>query len=241
MRLVKIGGVLLLSTLLLSSIACATPTYHLSTSVNGQGSVMPVSGDYLEGKSCILLAKPASGWEFDHWEGAASGDNGLVTITMNSDKSVTAFFVETGMSSMSEKGFSITLPEGWEETPAGLVEEGTAYYSISACSGSGAMVIVAEMDASGLSLQTFYEASKIGLEAFGDYDILSEEEITIDGMPAKQMIYTVVIGGATSQMLQCVLVKGDTGWLITFSCEPECWDTMESTFNAMLNSFELLD
>jgi hypothetical protein len=103
------------------------------------------------------------------------------------------------------------------------------------------MVIVAEMDASGLSLQTFYEASKIGLEAFGDYDILSEEEITIDGMPAKQMIYTVVIGGATSQMLQCVLVKGDTGWLITFSCEPECWDTMESTFNAMLNSFELLD
>jgi len=41
-----------------------------------------------------LNANPVSGWMFDHWSGDASGSNPSVTITMNSHKSVTAYFTE---------------------------------------------------------------------------------------------------------------------------------------------------
>ena len=71
-----------------------TTSYHLSTSVSpsGSGSVSPGSGTYEAGSTVYLTAHPASGYEFDHWGGDASGTSPTTPITMNSDKSVTAYF-----------------------------------------------------------------------------------------------------------------------------------------------------
>ncbi len=71
--------------------------YTLTTSVSpiGSGSINPSGGNYASGTEVTLTAYPDSGWEFDHWGGAASGTNTSVTITMNSNKNVTAYFVET--------------------------------------------------------------------------------------------------------------------------------------------------
>ena len=250
MRLAKIAGVVLLSVVLLSFIACATPTYHLSTSVNGQGSVMPSSGDYLEDESVILLANPASGWDFDHWEGAASGEDGLVTITMNSDKAVTAYFVETGETGTATtpafstyiddyNEFMMSIPSSWEAIS--LEEAGALFGSDSVCSGGGASGFVMKVDAIDSDLQTFYHVTKIAAEMSEGYTFISEDEATIDGMPAMKFIYTDVSEGATSKWMQCVLIHNNTGWWFMFICDSECWDSMESTFNVMLNSFHVLD
>jgi len=74
----------------------ATLTYTLSTSVSpsGSGSVSPSSGQYLEGSQVGLIATPATGYTFDYWSGDASGSSSAIIITMNSDKSITAYFVE---------------------------------------------------------------------------------------------------------------------------------------------------
>ena len=68
--------------------------YTLSTSVSpsGSGSVSPSSGTYDEGTQVTLTASPASGYTFDHWGGDASGTSSSTTITMNSNKSVIAYF-----------------------------------------------------------------------------------------------------------------------------------------------------
>lgn len=42
-----------------------------------------------------VTASPASGYTFDYWEGSASGTSPTVTITMDSDKSLTANFKDT--------------------------------------------------------------------------------------------------------------------------------------------------
>lgn len=148
MKLAKAAGVSLLGIMLLLSIACNTPTYHLSTSVDGQGSIMPSSGDFLENEEVILLAKPAWGCDFDHWEGAASGNDSIVTITMNSDKAVTACFVEPGAIPPTEfetytddeYGFSISVPDSWlttsTEEGSGNEETGILFISTGTCSGS---------------------------------------------------------------------------------------------------------
>ena len=102
---ILVSGILLLS-------ACGTPTtapsteapaaappterqtYTLSTSVSpsGAGSVAPSDGQYEEGTLLTLTAIPASGYAFDYWDGDASGSSITITLTMDSDKSITAHF-----------------------------------------------------------------------------------------------------------------------------------------------------
>jgi len=71
--------------------------YTLSTSVSpsGSGSVSPSSGTYDQGERVTLKASTTkSGWKFKKWGGAASGSSSSTSVTMNSDKSVTAYFEE---------------------------------------------------------------------------------------------------------------------------------------------------
>ncbi len=85
-------SILVIGVLLL--IACAAPTYTLSTSVSpsGAGSVSPSGGQYEPGIQVTLIATPASDYTFDYWDGDASGSSATVTIIMDSDKSVIAHF-----------------------------------------------------------------------------------------------------------------------------------------------------
>lgn len=90
------GIVILLSVLLVTSIACKAE-YSLRAGVGGgQGSVTPESEKYKKGDTATIAAVPASGWEFSRWEygNFESTDNPLV-ITMDSDKTVVAYFNET--------------------------------------------------------------------------------------------------------------------------------------------------
>ncbi len=73
------------------------PQYTLTVDTEGQGDVSlnPTGGTYDEGTQVTLTAIEAPGWKFDHWEGDLSGDDNPATITMNSDKTVTAVFTNT--------------------------------------------------------------------------------------------------------------------------------------------------
>lgn len=70
------------------------PEYTLTTDTVGEGSVEPSHGTYEEGTEVQLTADPAEGWTFKEWRGAASGQQDITTVTMDSDKSVTAVFVK---------------------------------------------------------------------------------------------------------------------------------------------------
>ena len=71
----------------------AIPTYILTvTSLNG--SVSPPGGLYYEGEEVILTATPAAGYIFDSWSGDVTGTTNPISIIMDSDKSVTANYIE---------------------------------------------------------------------------------------------------------------------------------------------------
>ena len=69
-------------------------TYTLVTNVTppGAGTVSPSDGEYEESVRVTLIATPAGGFVFDHWEGHASGSLLVNAITMDSDKTITAHF-----------------------------------------------------------------------------------------------------------------------------------------------------
>jgi uncharacterized repeat protein (TIGR01451 family)/uncharacterized repeat protein (TIGR02543 family) len=74
-----------------------TQTYNLTIDItpSGAGSVSRSGGEYASGVQVILTANPASGYTFDRWSGDASGTTSSITITMDSDKSLTANFKVT--------------------------------------------------------------------------------------------------------------------------------------------------
>ncbi len=75
-------------------------TYTLSVSINpaGSGSVSlnPSGGTYTAGTQVTLTATANSGYIFSSWGGDLTGTQNPVVITMNSNKSVTANFVQSG-------------------------------------------------------------------------------------------------------------------------------------------------
>jgi hypothetical protein len=68
--------------------------YTLYTNSVGSGTVTPASGNsYAAGTVVDVEATADSGWQFDSWSGDLSGSDNPTTITMDSDKTITATFV----------------------------------------------------------------------------------------------------------------------------------------------------
>ena len=74
--------------------------YVLNLILNGQGTVSknPDQATYNNSSNVILTATPAQGYTFSGWSGSITGTVNPTTITMDSDKSVTATFtiISTG-------------------------------------------------------------------------------------------------------------------------------------------------
>ncbi|TVR18423.1 MAG: hypothetical protein EA391_02275 [Balneolaceae bacterium] len=68
--------------------------YTLSVSTQGEGSIdlEPDKNEYSENEQVVVPAVPNRGWEFIEWKGDLSGSSNPETITMSSDKSITAVF-----------------------------------------------------------------------------------------------------------------------------------------------------
>ncbi len=111
-----------------SNAANATTTnvvqYTLTTNTTGQGTVSG-EGTYNSETSVTITATPASGWEFGEWTGDLSGNTNPSSITMDSDKTITATFTEISapvISTSTEKyrltwrgNTSTTMVIGWNQ------------------------------------------------------------------------------------------------------------------------------
>lgn len=106
-----------------------TLTVNVSPPGSGTVALSPsVAGNqYASGTTVTLMAKPASGFAFDHWSSDLTGSANPTNITMDGDKSVTANFEETPVAQYdltisSAAGGSVTKPgEGTFTYDAGEV------------------------------------------------------------------------------------------------------------------------
>ncbi len=89
---------------------------NLTVAKTGEGTVSPAVGShsYPIGTNVTLSATPADGWKFDGWTGATTAES----VTMNSDKTVTAVF--------SQIAAAIAEPVAEEPVAAGSSRRSTA-------------------------------------------------------------------------------------------------------------------
>jgi len=113
--------------------------YALGVSVSPPegGNVSPSEGVYQSGESVTLTATPASGYQFDRWEGDASGSSSSTSVTMDSNKKIVAYFIrayqriEYDMPVGSATSFYVFYGKNLEagEKVEGFVEMSGEYHS----------------------------------------------------------------------------------------------------------------
>jgi uncharacterized repeat protein (TIGR02543 family) len=98
--------------------------YTLTLSAGAGGTTEPGPGTYIydQGTQVSLKAVPASGYDFSSWSGDVSGTTNPITVTMDSNKSVTANFKQKseedgGDEGAKKKCFIATAAYGSEEHP----------------------------------------------------------------------------------------------------------------------------
>jgi hypothetical protein len=99
-------------------------TYTLTVGVNPSGGAVtlepsPPDGGYVAGTTVTLTAVADEGYEFDHWSGALSGSENPTVITMDSDRGITAHFIEVTPS---------PFPWWWLVFGVGVVGIGLLFY-----------------------------------------------------------------------------------------------------------------
>ncbi len=104
--------------------AVFVPLYSLTTSVVGNGSVTPAgTSTHPEGTEVTLTTTPERGWVFQEWQGDLTGTSTPAQLLMNSDKNVTAVFVEESEGGVEGTPEGISEGEGGVEgTPEGVAE-----------------------------------------------------------------------------------------------------------------------
>jgi uncharacterized repeat protein (TIGR02543 family) len=98
------------------------------------GTVSSGNGPYDTGANVILIAEPAEGYRFGHWVISGSGNvtSNHVTITMNTDKSVTAVFIKTFILTVT-----ITPPGGGTVSPVNDTYDLNANVTLTATPAEG--------------------------------------------------------------------------------------------------------
>jgi uncharacterized repeat protein (TIGR02543 family) len=135
--------------------------YTLTTAAGEGGTTDPAPGIYTydSGAEVTIAAIPESGYRFSGWSGDASGTDNPVTITMDSDKSITANFIRIiypplNFTGRKELNRSLSQAEyinvlTWQANPN---NENTVKYRIYLVEG-GIQSLLVELDANTFEYQ----------------------------------------------------------------------------------------
>ncbi|HNT87155.1 MAG TPA: hypothetical protein PKL84_04750, partial [Candidatus Hydrogenedentes bacterium] len=160
---VPMGEVLMDGDKTVTAVFSETPTHTLTIIVVGDGTTDPLAGthDFVEGAFVLLQAFPDPGWAFDHWEGDLTGTESIRSIEMDSDKTVTAVFVEGDYTlTIAVVGEGFTIPAA-----------GTHYYA------DGAVASLSASPATGWRFD-HWEGDLTGTEPYGEVLMDSDKSVT---------------------------------------------------------------
>jgi hypothetical protein len=88
------------------------------------------------------------------------------------------------------------------------------------------------------SASEFFETGIPSLQALSQYTAISTKVVMINGSEAVQHNYTNISNSKVIRLQQYFLVNNPTGYIITFSCAPDCFESYENDFDKIANSFK---
>ncbi|MEM4368447.1 MAG: CIA30 family protein [Candidatus Anstonellales archaeon] len=162
-----------------------TQNYTLTVQIVGNGSVTknPDQTSYAAGTQVTLTAVPGSGATFVGWSGAATGTTNPITITMDSNKTITATF-------SGGQTQTYTLTVNVSPTGAGTVSKSPDQTSYTA----GTNVTLTATPASGYAFVNWTEGTQVlGTAATLQITMTSNRTITANFQQVQAGNYTLTV------------------------------------------------
>lgn len=157
----------------------------------------------------------------------------LSVTSCGKDKDVPAGMIKA---SGDEADFTLYVPEKW------TVDMATA--AVSAYAGkddpSSVSVMGWDLEYTDYSLDEWWEVNESeNAKVFGDYETVSEEDLTVDGLYAEKKIYTASLGDYEYRIMQVACVKKATVYLFTYTSTPDTFDSHLDEVGQMLANLKI--
>jgi hypothetical protein len=143
-----------------------------------------------------------------------------------------------GTYTSAKHGFSISYPAGWMETPTSRAEEVVA---LASTEGLPSVSVSVQTVEEGSTLASYGPQLSQGLgQHWGDYELASEGEITLDdGTPAYEIVFSGTWEGYTLKCKYVVVIQGTQAfWVMGFSM-PDTFEQDEAALDEVIHSFHL--
>jgi len=143
-----------------------------------------------------------------------------------------------GTYTSAEHGFSISYPAGWMETATSRPEE---VMSLASAEGFPSVSVTIQAVGEGTTLAEYGSqlSQDIG-QIWGDYELVSEGEITLDdGTSAYEIVFSGTMEGYALKAKFVIVIQGTQAfWVMGFSM-PATFEQDEATLDEVIHSFHL--
>lgn len=143
-----------------------------------------------------------------------------------------------GTYTSAEHGFSISYPAGWMEAPTSRPEE---IMSLASAEGFPSVSARVQPVGEGTTLAEYGPqlSQDIG-QIWGDYELVSEGEITLDdGTPAYEIVFSGTMEGYALNAKYVIVIQGTQAfWVMGFSM-PGSFEQDEAVLDEVIYSFHL--
>ena len=142
-------------------------------------------------------------------------------------------------------GFAISYPSDWSIVPDEELPHGTlvVFRPDAPCGNVSASISVTKTSlAWPATLDEWFEDKQASLSTLREYTPISTEETIVGGFEAIKHVYSAMGTPATTvQTMQLYVLDGMTAWSVICRCAPECYAVYEAVFDAVVNSFTILE
>ena len=143
-----------------------------------------------------------------------------------------------GTYTSAEHGFSISYPAGWMEAPTSRPEE---IMSLASAEGLPSVSARVQPVGEGTTLAEYGPqlSQDIG-QIWGDYELVSEGEITLDdGTPAYEIVFSGTMEGYALKAKYVIVIQGTQAFLIMGFSTPDRFEQDEAALDEVIYSFHL--
>jgi hypothetical protein len=143
-----------------------------------------------------------------------------------------------GTYTSAEHGFSISYPAGWMEAPTGRAGE---VVGLASTEGLPSVSVDVQTVEEGTTLAGYGSQLSQGLgEYWGDYELASEGEITLDdGTPAYEIVFSGTGEGYTFKSKFVIVIQGTQAFFIMGFSMPDRFEQDEAVLDEVIHSFRL--
>lgn len=140
--------------------------------------------------------------------------------------------------STDERPYRFFVPENWVTN--NKTDFSAAYYSSSDSSNVSLQYLILDSFEMDKTVEEYFAECEDRYEkVFESYELLTAEDITMDGTAAKKYTYTVVSGGVTYTQMQAIVEKGSTMYVLTYTALPENFDSHLGDVEKMIEHFDV--